>query len=550
MAGLIRLGGLVTNTQTMPAESEAKAKSMQSIHVRMVVMFVVIVTAVLTLSGTYSQFKLSEELEQRDAQLRKGVVTRLQISLPAALWNLDKPKVGSLLEAEMLVPEVLAIRVYDTTTGGLFSGKMRNQYGQIVAAGPAAPVDGPATEAMLTFRGVDPEVDSEKPVAVGRVVINFSRDQIQKALSAELLRKALEIVALDLILVLALTYSLRLIFKPLKQLHAGLFDLATRETEKVEELPEGRVDEIGDLARGFNNILRKLRSIIEQTRHAEEAAKHASAQTAQALQELRQAQDSLVQSERLASLGGLVAGIAHEINTPVGISLTSASVLLEETGNIKRTLDAGSIKKSDIMAYIDMASEGARLIMANTDRAAQLIQSFKQIAVDQTNEMRRPFRLKEYIDEVIMSLHPRLKHTHINVVVDCPNEIELDSYPGAFAQVLTNLTLNALIHAYEAGSVGCIHIDALQCGENVDVVFRDDGKGIAAEHLEKIFDPFFTTQRGRGGTGLGLNIVFNLIVKRFGGTINVESVLGQGTVFKMRLPCVATTAAIAEQEHA
>lgn len=531
----------------MPAETEGKAKSMQSIHVRMVVMFVVIVTAVLTLSGTWSQFKLSEELEQRDAQLRKGVITRLQISLPAALWNLDKPKVGSLLEAEMLVPEVLAIRVYDTTTDSLFSGKVRNLNGQIIPASAASAIDGPATEAILTFRGVDPDVDSEKPVTVGRVVINFSRDQIHEALAAELIRRALEIITLDLILVVALTYSLRLIFRPLKQLHAGLFELATRETEKVEELPEGRQNEIGDLARGFNNILRKLRSIIEQTRQAEDTAKLASAQTEKALRELRQAQDSLVQSERLASLGGLVAGIAHEINTPVGISLTSASVLLEETGRLKQSMEAGSVKKSDILAYIDTSTEGARLIMANADRAAQLIQSFKQIAVDQTNEMRRPFKLKEYIDEVIMSLHPRLKHTHINVMVDCPPDIELDSYPGAFAQVLTNLTLNALIHAYEPGSVGCIHIHAMQTGDNIDLTFRDDGKGIAQEHLDKIFDPFFTTQRGRGGTGLGLNIVFNLIAKRFGGTITVDSVPGQGTVFTICLPRV-TTAFV--QEHA
>ena len=514
---------------------------MKRIHVRLVVMFVVIVTIVLTLSGTYSQFKLNEELEQRDAQLRKGVITRLQISLPAALWNLDKPKVGSLLEAEMLVPEVLAIRVYDTTTDGMFSGKMRNQSGQITAADAASRIDGPSTDAILTFRGVDPEVDAEKPVTVGRVVVNFSRDQIRAALAAELIRKTLEIVILDLILVLALTYSLRLIFRPLKQLHAGLFELATRETEKVEELPERRQDEIGDLARGFNHILRKLRSIIEQTRQAEDAAKHASAQTEKALQELRKAQDSLVQSERLASLGGLVAGIAHEINTPVGISLTSASVLLEETGHIRQAMAGGSIKKSDILAYLDTADEGARLIMANADRAAQLIQSFKQIAVDQTNEMRRPFRLHEYIDEVIMSLHPRLKHTQINVMVDCPNEIELDSYPGAFAQILTNLTLNALTHAYDADSVGCIHIRAVEHGENINLSFRDDGKGIAAEHLEKVFDPFFTTQRGRGGTGLGLNIVFNLIAKQFGGTISVESELTKGTTFTLRLPRVAPT---------
>ena len=537
-------------TETMTAQSNAKAISMQSIHVRMVVMFVVIVTAVLALSGTYSQVKLREELEQRDAALRKGVVTRLQISLPAALWNLDKPKVGSLLEAEMLLPEVLGVRVYDSTTGNLFSGKMRNQSGQIVPAGPGAEMDGEAVPATLTFRGVDPEVDLEKPVTVGRVVINFSHGQIREALAAELTRRLLEIVTLDLIMVLALTYSLRLIFKPLKQLHAGLFELATRETEKVEELPEGRQDEIGDLARGFNHILRRLRAIIGETRQAEEAATRASAQTAQALQELRQAQDSLVQSERLASLGALVAGIAHEINTPVGISLTSASVLLQETNHIRQALDAGSIKKSDILAYADTAAEGARLIMSNAERAAHLIQSFKQIAVDQTNEMRRPFRLKEYIDEVIMSLHPRLKHTHINVMVDCPADIELDSYPGAFAQVLTNLTMNALTHAYDAGSVGCIHIDAALLDDNVDIIFRDDGKGIATEHLEKIFDPFFTTQRGRGGTGLGLNIVFNLIAKRFGGSIGVESHLGKGTAFRIRLPRVAASTITLEQEHA
>jgi signal transduction histidine kinase len=519
---------------TMP--DKGKAKTMQRIHVRLVVMFVVIVTIVLTLSGTYSQFKLADELQARDEQLRKGVITRLQISLPAALWNLDKPKVGSLLEAEMLLPEVLSIRVYDTTTDGLFSGKMRNPAGQIVAVDPASQLEGRATDAVLTFRGVDPDVDSEKPVMVGRVAVVFSQEQIRTALAAELIRKGLEILILDLILVLALTYSLRLIFKPLRQLHAGLFELATSETEKVAELPEGRQDEIGDLARGFNRILRRLRSIIEQTRQAEDAAKSASAETARALQDLQKAQDSLIQSERLASLGGLVAGIAHEINTPVGISLTSASVLLEETGHIKQAMAAGSIKKSDILAYLDTATESARLIMANADRAAQLIQSFKQIAVDQTNEMRRPFKLKEYIDEVIMSLHPRLKHTRINVLVDCPDDIELDSYPGAFAQVLTNLTLNALTHAYDANSIGCIQLHAVQCADNVEFTFSDDGKGIAAENLEKIFDPFFTTQRGRGGTGLGLNIVFNLIAKQFGGTISAESQLGKGTTFKIRLP--------------
>jgi len=512
---------------------------MHRIHVRLVVMFVVIVTVILALSGTYSQYQLSKELDQRDVQLRQGAITRLQISLPAALWNLDKPKVDSLLEAEMLPTEVLGIRVYDTTTIGLFSGKMRNATGQIVNADAGSDIAGTAVDAKLTFRGAEPDHDADSPVPVGRVVVYFSREQIKAALAAELIRKALEILVLDTILVLALSTSLNLVFEPLKQLRDGLFDLATRETEEVEELPEGRRDEFGEVVRGFNRIQRKLKSIIERTRQAEDQAIHASAKTAQALQDLQQAQDSLIQAERLASLGGLVAGVAHEINTPVGITLTSASVLLEATGHIQQAMSSGSVKKSDILSYLETANEGSRLIMANADRAAHLIQSFKQIAVDQTNEMRRPFKLKEYIDEIIMSLHPRLKHTNILVKVGCVATIELDSYPGAFAQVLTNLTLNALTHAYEANSVGTIHIDAIQCEDRIDISFRDDGKGIPAEYVDKIFDPFFTTQRGRGGTGLGLNIVYNLIVKRFGGTIGVESTLEQGTTFNIQLPRVA-----------
>jgi two-component system NtrC family sensor kinase len=512
---------------------------MHRIHVRLVVIFVVIVTVILTLSGTYSQYQLSQQLEQRDIQLRKGAITRLQISLPAALWNLDKPKVDSLLEAEMLPDEVLGIRVYDKTNIGLFSGKLRNKDGKIVDADANSPIAGTEVAANLYFRGVESNIDADMEGPVGRLIINFSRKQIEAALQTELLRKVLEILVVDVILSLALSYSLNMVFEPLKQLRDGLIDLGTRETDDVEELKEDRRDEFGEVVRGFNRIQRKLKTIIERTRQAEEEAKHASAKTVNAMEHLQRAQDSLIQAERLASLGGLVAGVAHEINTPVGISLTSASVLLEATEAIALAMNSGSIKKSEILHFLDTASESARLIMANANRAAHLITSFKQIAVDQTNEMRRPFKLKEYIDEVIMSLHPKLKLTAIRVEVSCSDRIELDGFPGAFAQILTNLTLNALTHAYEVKRAGTIHIDAIEYDDTVEINFSDDGAGIPEEYLDKIFDPFFTTKRGLGGTGLGLNIVYNLIHKQFGGTISVESALGKGANFKILLPRVA-----------
>ena len=366
------------------------------------------------------------------------------------------------------------------------------------------------------------------------------------ALRSEIRRKVLEVLLLDVILVAALGLSLRIIFGPLRQLRDGLVDLATRGSDEVEELPESRRDELGDVIRGFNAVQRKLKSIIERTRQAEDAARRSQQETAQAMEDLRRTQESLLQSERLASLGSLVAGVAHEINTPVGIALTSASVLKEATDTISAAVAGGNIRKTDIVRYLETASESSRLIMNNAYRAAHLIHSFKQIAVDQVSEARRAFELRDYIVEVVASLQPTLKKTRSEVIIDCPPGIEFDSYPGALAQVLTNLILNCVEHAFDPDTAGTIHI-GVRCeaeGKTDWIVMqvRDNGRGIAPDLLERVFDPFVTTRRGQGGTGLGLNIVFNLIAKQFGGTITVSSTLGQGATFLLRLPRVTPLA--------
>ncbi len=511
---------------------------MHGIRVRLNVLFVVIVTLVLTISGGYSQYKLNRELEDRYSQLRHGVVTRLQISLPSALWDLDKAKVGSILDAEMLPLDVLAIRVYDASVG-MFAGKMRDHAGMVVNSTADAKIAGTVVEAQLTFRGNGGENGILKAMPVGKVVINFNRDQIDATLRDALIRKIIEIILLDVILVLALSLSLHMVFEPLRQLRDGMFELANSETQEVQELPTHSRDEFGEVIDGFNRIQRKLKTIIELTRQAEEAAQKSQQETAQAYEDLRQAQNSLLQAERLASLGALVAGVAHEINTPVGITLTSASVLHDATVAIQATVSGGGIKKSDILSYLSTASESSRLILSNADRAAHLIQSFKQIAVDQTSEARRRFDLKQYIDEVIMSLSPRLRQTRVKVEVSCPPDLAIDSYPGAFAQMLTNLTMNALTHAFDNMNEGEITINVEVNQGWVNLQFADNGKGIVKEHLDKIFDPFFTTKRSHGGTGLGLNIVYNLVVKQFGGTIVVDSELGKGAQFTVRFPQVA-----------
>ena len=510
---------------------------MFGIQGRLTLLFVVIVTLVLGISGTYAQYSLGHELEVSNQRLRQGVLTRLQTSLPSALWDLDKAKVDNIVAAEMLPPELVAIRVYDTSVG-LFSGKLRNENGSVASIDNDTTVGGTPVVADLAYRDSGAAGAALKPVIVGRVVVNFSRAQIDATLAAEVRRKVTEVLLLDLILVAALALSLRIVFDPLKQLRDGLFDLATRGSDEVEELPESRRDELGEVIRGFNAIQRKVKSNIQRIREAEDEARRSAQETAKALDDLRRTQESLLQAERLASLGGLVAGVAHEINTPVGIALTSASVLMEATDKVNEAVAGGNIKKSDIQRYLETAGESARLIMNNAYRAAHLIHSFKQIAVDQVSEARRRFELHDYINEVVSSLQPKLKKTRIRVAIDCPPDIVLDSYPGALAQVITNLTLNCVEHAFDADAEGSIAIRVALDGDWIEMRVVDDGKGIPADMLDKVFDPFVTTRRGQGGTGLGLNIVFNLIAKQFAGTISVSSVLGHGASFVLRIPRV------------
>jgi two-component system NtrC family sensor kinase len=215
---------------------------------------------------------------------------------------------------------------------------------------------------------------------------------------------------------------------------------------------------------------------------------------------------------------------------------------------MQAALETTGLKKSAVMRYLGTAAESARLIMDNAYRAAHLIHSFKQIAVDQTSEERRPFGLQEYVTEIVSSLRPTLKKVPLTLSIECAPDIVLDSYPGAFAQVITNLVLNCVEHAFEPGVPGIITISAHRDGDQVELHVDDDGKGIAAHQIDHIFDPFFTTRRGQGGTGLGLNIVYNLVAKRFNGTISVLSELGRGAHFTLRFPLV--TPQHVEVEHA
>ncbi len=276
------------------------------------------------------------------------------------------------------------------------------------------------------------------------------------------------------------------------------------------------------------------RRVMERTARLDAA----NLELRETLGQLEQTQAQLVQAGKMAALGDLVAGVAHEINTPVGVGVTAASHLENETGVIAALHGEGRMRRSDLDRYLTLCQEAAKLILANLNRAAELIRSFKQVAVDQSGEGRRTFRVKEYLAEVCLSLRPVLKNTGHRLEISCPEDLELNSYPGAFSQIVTNFITNSLTHAYDEDEVGSLLFDIGLQGGNVLLRYSDDGKGMAEDQVSHAFDPFFTTNREKGGSGLGLHIVYNLVTQKLLGTITCESKPGKGTSFVLLFPAV------------
>ena len=323
----------------------------------------------------------------------------------------------------------------------------------------------------------------------------------------------------------------RSITRPLKRLEKGMLDRAADPA--LGPLAESeRGDEVGRMTRATNHFLAEL--------HKREAALHqAKDETDRALTALKRTQSELIQSEKLASLGQLVAGIAHEINTPLGVALTTATVMREETERFRRATGEGKVTRQAFDDFITRSGEGAELIDSNLERAAGLVVSFKQVAADQASGERRAFQMDDFVADLFRSLGPMRKRYPHEVSVDCEADIAMSTYPGALSQILTNLLTNSYAHAFAAGETGQIAVVVRRDGpDGVRITFSDDGRGIPGHDLGKIFDPFFTTGRASGSTGLGLHIVYNLVTATLGGTIVASSVVGDGTRFVIDLPRV------------
>ncbi len=312
-------------------------------------------------------------------------------------------------------------------------------------------------------------------------------------------------------------------------------------------------DELSALVSSFNQLTKEINNELKSKEQAQQALAETNNQLEQRVEErtknlqeaidelhttlenLRNTQSQLIESEKLSSLGGMVAGIAHEINTPIGLCITTHSFIKDLFKDMKKRFDDGNISKSNFTEFMLSMEESVDILSKNLERAAKLVKSFKHVSEDQAGEAARKFDLEEYLQEILSTLHPKIKMTHHVVNIRCLKDIEINGYPGALSQVVTNLVMNSLLHGFEGIEKGTITIEAEDQGGQVEIIYTDDGIGLSKEAQLKIFEPFYTTKRGFGGTGLGMHLVYNLVNQTLQGSIQLQQA-SQGCAFLINIP--------------
>jgi signal transduction histidine kinase len=267
-----------------------------------------------------------------------------------------------------------------------------------------------------------------------------------------------------------------------------------------------------------------------------EALKESNQDLLSTLEKLHQFQSQLVESEKMASLGDMVAGVAHEVNTPIGLGVTASTLLADRLEEIKLAFEDKTLKSSQLKKFLNEGSENVAIIYRNLNRAADLISSFKKVAVDQSSEEVRTFEVKELLTEVLLTLRPQLNCLPYVVDIDCPSGLSITSKPGPINQILINLIMNSILHGFEGRDHGNISIAVMPLSNQLNIIFKDDGIGVDESIKNKVFEPFTTTKRGEGGSGLGMHLVYNLVTQALGGTIVLHSELNQGVNIEINFP--------------
>jgi C4-dicarboxylate-specific signal transduction histidine kinase len=343
--------------------------------------------------------------------------------------------------------------------------------------------------------------------------------------------------------------------QPLYSLLA-LVQKVSKEKDYQIRVPPMEIMEFHNLGRAVNTMLDRTEQQLTKLRSAESeirqlnqdleqkindrtlALKTSNQDLLNTLSTLHQYQNQIVETEKMASLGQMVAGVAHEVNTPIGLGVTASTLMQDKLAEIQKAFDDKKLTSNQLAKFLGDSAENLGIIYRNLERAANLIRSFKQVAVDQSNDNRRYFNMHQLLNEVLLSLRPNLKKTQHQVVLHCDENLELESKPGPISQILINLIMNSLIHAFEQIEQGTITISVSLANSRCYLHYKDNGAGVPENIKKRIFDPFVTTKRGEGGSGLGMHLVYNLVTQALNGKIQLESSLDHGIDIQIDFPVI------------
>ena len=457
-----------------------------------------------------------------------GALTALALREP--LWQFEAEQANSIMEAAFINPEVVSIAIWDDK-GAPFAKRSRSAEDPLLVA--------TATRAVERNKTVVGKLTMEMSTAGYLPKVNEVRMQY--------LRHGLQI-SLGALLIILLVMHWRLV-GPLEALveASGRIEKGQLDVPIRSRFP----DEVGALADSLEatrlallHLIAQLESrnqeLMDANEHLEQRVNERTESLERTLMTLERAQEEIIQTEKLASLGRVVAGVAHELNTPIGNALMVASTIQSDLEDLGKELASGTMRRTALGSFIERAGEGMTLSMSNLQRAALLISDFKQVAVDQTSDQRRTFDLGEVSSEILNMLQPSLRKSGCDVQRHLTPDLVCDGFPGRYGQILTNLVVNASIHAFEPGTVGRITVTIAAVGaDQVELVVADNGIGMNEAVRARIFDPFFTTKMGRGGTGLGMNIVHGIVTRVMGGQITVQSAPGEGSRIRVVFPRLA-----------
>ena len=369
-----------------------------------------------------------------------------------------------------------------------------------------------------------------------------------------MLRVGLTVLVISLLLALMISLKFQqILLRPLSHLVA-LTQEVSRHKDYALRAETGSNDEFSHLASSFNHMLQDIQThvltqkttedeIRQLNLHLEDKVKARTDELEQSnqvlrttLHELNESQEQLVEKEKMASLGGLVAGIAHEVNTPIGIGVSAVSHLEELLKQLEAKYESKNLRQKDLADFIITAKEGTSITFNNLSRAADLVRSFKQVVVDQSSDNIRTVNVKEYVHDILMSLRPQLKKTPHEIDLHLEKNLVIKCNAGALSQIMTNLIMNSLIHAFKEGDKGTIKIEAKKNGNQIYFCYEDDGVGMPINSLKHLFEPFYTTRRNKGGSGLGAHLIYNLVTQGLHGKISVSNKTEGGLRFDIEFP--------------